>query len=225
MPGKLRADNIFEELRRLRARHTWTEPQPVYVAAGLIVVAALLLLAIVSGVKQPATPVPTAPAARRETPAEPVARPEAPARVPVAAEKKDKPDDARDLAPRRPVAGAAKLAYGWQYNPLYGDWRYHPGVDLTAPAGSMVKALWAGRVTEVYEDRQFGLTVVVTGGGYTVCYGSLAAVAVDRGGKISAGGDVGKVGEAPGEPYPHLHLAVKRGERYVDPQELLTKSE
>jgi len=35
---------------------------------------------------------------------------------------------------------------------------------------------------------------------------------------------VGRVGEAPGEPYPHLHLAVKRGDKYVDPQDILEKS-
>ncbi|HWQ61876.1 MAG TPA: M23 family metallopeptidase [Negativicutes bacterium] len=225
MPSKLRSDNLLDELRRLRSQRTWTEPRPVYVAAGLIMGAALLMLAVVSGVKQPAMPVPTTPAARQEAPVEPVIRPESQVREPAAAETADKPGDLRNVAPRQPVAGTVRVAFGWQYYPLYGDWRYHPGVDLAAPAGSTVKALWAGRVTEVFEDKQFGLTVAVSGGGYTVYYGSLAAAEAGRNQQLAAGSVVGKVGEAPGEPFPHLHLAAKYGDKYVDPQEILAKGE
>jgi len=224
MPSKRRTGDIFAELRRLRTQRAWTEPRPVYVAAGLIIGAAMLMLVVVSSVKQPAVPVPTTPSARQEAPIEPVVRPEAPALREQAAATTDKPGAVKDNVPRRTVEGEVRLAFGWQYSPLYGDWRYHPGVDLAAPAGSAVKALWAGRVSEVYADRQYGLTVVVTGGGHTVYYGALAAAAVAREQQVAAGATVGRVGEAPGEPYPHLHLAVKRGDKYVDPQDILEKS-
>jgi murein DD-endopeptidase MepM/ murein hydrolase activator NlpD len=193
----------------------------VYVAAGLIIGAAMLMLVVVSSVKQPAVPVPTAPSARQETLVEPVVRADAPAHEQAAATA----DRQRDNAPRQPVEGKIGLAFGWQHNPLYGDWRFHPGVDLAAPPGSVVKALWAGRVSEVYEDRRFGLTVVVAGGGHTVYYGSLAAAEVVRDQQMAAGATVGRVGESPGEPYPHLHLAIKRGDRYIDPQVILEKIE
>lgn len=225
MPPKPWSDNLLEELRRLRTRRTWTEPRPVYVATGLVVIAAMLMLVVVSGVKQPAVPVPTTPSAKREASVEPVIRVEAPLREPAAGDAAARVGAAQDSTPRRPVTGPARLAFGWQYNPLYGDWRYHPGVDVAAAPGGAVRALWGGRVTEVYEDRQFGLTVAVTGGGHTVYYGSLAAAKADKNRQLAAGEVVGTVGEAPGEPYPHLHLAVKSGDKYVDPQEILAKSE
>ncbi len=222
--------NIFKEFRRLRLWRTWTEPRPAYVAAGMVLMAAVLMLVVVSGVKHPAVPVPTAPQARQETPSATAARPEKPA-ITV-----DKPltGPAGELAanerktvnsPLRPVAGTVSVAFGWQLHPVYGDWRYHPGVDVGAPAGSAVKAMWSGRVTDIYEDRQYGLTVAVDGGGYVARYGSLASVAVARNQHLQAGATVGTVGEAPGERYPHLHLALKKGDSYVDPQELLSISE
>lgn len=236
MPTKPWPDNIFAELKRLRARRTWTEPRPVYVATGMVVMAGVLMLVVVSGVRQPAVPVPTAPQARQEAPSATVVRPENPAGNVAEVRATDKPlakPDAAQAAgarttvdrPRRPAAGTVSVAFGWQPHPLYGDWRYHPGVDIAAPAGGVVRAMWGGRVAEVYEDRQYGLTVVVAGGGYTVYYGSLAAVAVAKNQHLAAGAAVGTVGEAPGERYPHLHLAIKSGDSYVDPQELLAKSE
>lgn len=229
-------NNLFQELKRLRTRHTWTESRPVYVATGLVVMAAVLMLIIVSGIRQPAVPVPTAPQARQEAPSAAAIRPEAPSVSMAAVRAADKPlpgaaaEQATNMrkpvdGPRRPVAGTVSVAFGWQLHPLYGDWRYHPGVDVGSPAGGAVRAMWGGRVTEIYEDRQYGLTVAVVGGGYTVHYGSLAAVAVAKDQHLPAGATVGTVGEAPGERYPHLHLAVKSGHSYVDPQELLAKSE
>lgn len=229
MKDRLRVEAFFEELRRLGSRRTWLEPRPVYVAAGLVLTAAVLMLVVVSGVRQPAQPVPMSPAARQEAAAPPRAEParqaaEAPAvktppaEVPAAA-------PAGPQAPRRPVRGEVRLAFGWQIHPLYGDWRYHPGVDIAVPEGSPVRAMWAGKVTDVYEDRLYGLTVAVAGGGYTVLYASLAEARVEKGRTVAAGAVVGTAGAAWSEPFPHLHLTVKDGERYVDPQEILARAE
>lgn len=229
-------NNLFQELKRLRTRQTWTEPRPVYVATGLVVMAAVLMLVIVSGIRQPAVPVPIAPQSHLVAPSGTVIRPDTPPVSMADVRAVDKPltgaaaQQAASVGkpgdkPRRPVAGTVSVAFGWQPYPLYGDWRYHPGVDVAAPAGAAVRAMWGGRVTEIYEDRQYGLTVAVAGGGYTVHYGSLAAVVVARDQYLTAGATVGTVGEAPGERYSHLHLAVKNGDNYVDPQELLAKSE
>ncbi len=229
-------NNLLQELKRLRTRQTWTESRPVYVATGLVVMAATIMLVIVSGIRQPAVPVPIAPQARLEAPSVKVNRSDTPPVSMADVQAADKPLTAAAAQqaagagkagdrPRRPVAGTVSVAFGWQPHPLYGDWRYHPGVDVGVPAGAVVKAMWGGRVMEIYDDRQYGLTVAVAGGGYTVHYGSLAAVVVAKDQHLPAGATVGAAGEAPGERYPHLHLAVKNGDNYVDPQELLAKSE
>jgi len=131
----------------------------------------------------------------------------------------------RNDRPRRPVTGPVTVAFGWQQHPLYGDWRYHPGADLAAPPDGVVRAVWGGQVTDVYTDKRYGLTVVVAGEGHTVYYGSLARATVERNQQIAAGAAIGLAGEAPEERYPHLHLAVRKSDRFVDPQEILAKSE
>ncbi len=41
---------------------------------------------------------------------------------------------------------------------MFGDWRYHPGVDLDAAEGTEVKAVLSGTVAEVKEDDVWGKT-------------------------------------------------------------------
>ncbi|MDT8903764.1 peptidoglycan DD-metalloendopeptidase family protein [Anaeroselena agilis] len=236
MPIKPWPEDLFAELKRLGERRTWTAARPVYVATGLVIMASILMLVVVSGVRQPAVPVPTAPQISREAPSATAVRQLKPAggaaevqaadpqQVKQAVERSSGPLTPGNK-PHRPVAGAVTVGFGWQLHPSYGDWRYHPGVDIAAPAGGGVKAMLGGRVTEIYKDRQYGLSVTVAGGGYTVHYGSLASVAVAKDQQLFAGTSIGSVGEAPHERFPHLHLAVKNGDNYVDPQEILVKCE
>lgn len=110
--------------------------------------------------------------------------------------------------------------FGWHHDPLYKDWRFHSGIDITAPSGQPVKAIASGQVLSVRTDPQFGLTVTVKSGDYTIDYGSLSESAVTPGTAVSAGSPVGKAGESPGEPYPHLHFAIKKEGKFVDPRQL-----
>ncbi|MBP2655587.1 MAG: Peptidase [Firmicutes bacterium] len=123
--------------------------------------------------------------------------------------------------PRRPVPGAVKVDYGWQQHPVYKDWRFHTGVDIEAPKGSPVYAVYGGKVITVKKDNSYGLMVMVATGELTVCYGSLGMAAVNPMQGVEAGTLIGTVGEAEGEPYPHLHLALKQNDRYINVNELL----
>lgn len=218
----------LKEWARLQTRRSWLEPRPIYLAAGLTLTVALALL-VVSGVKLP--PPTSDTAATRQEAAQPAAV------SPLSDVVKD--DDAliktsqtpaaaggkTNEKPRRPADGHVSLAFGWQLHQLYGDWRYHPGVDIAGSPYAEVRAVYSGQVKEVYEDERYGLTVVVEGGGYTVYYGSLAAAKADKGQAVAAGAAIGKVGQAKSEPYPHLHLAVKKDRDYIDPQAILSRAE
>ncbi len=211
----------LKEWARLQTRRSWLEPRPVYVAAGLAVTVALLLLVVVSVTKPPAPSIDQAavrPAA--VSPLPPVGQ-ESEA---VAGSEPATAGEPTSEEPRRPVAGDVSLAFGWQLHPLYGDWRYHPGVDIAAAVASPVRAIWGGRVSEVIEDGRYGLTVVVTGGGHTVHYSSLAAARVDKGQAVAAGTVIGTAGQAKSEPYPHLHLSLQKGGDYIDPQAILSEA-
>lgn len=234
MPARQWPTMLADELKRLRQRRSWTEARPVYVAVGLLVVATGLMVFVAGIIHEPATPIPVVPPVRLEMPprtpadykgeqtpeaaggvAEPAIRavPEA-----VAASQGRRRDEPRPW----PLTGTKGQTYGWQLHPLYGDWRFHPGLDIVVGAPEKVRAIEEGKVTDIREDGRYGLTVVVTGH-YTVLYGSLAASAVKNGQGVTAGDVLGVAGTAPAEPYLHLHLSVKENDRYIDPETILKK--
>lgn len=227
MPGTPRAlFFLLQELKELKAARRWLAPGPVYAAAGMVLVTAILMLSVISSLKNPAvgpaadaktriTAVSTTPAAA-ENPSPGVSAPDAQSGITAAGPP---PAAAGNEQPCRPVIGQIKLGFGWQLNPVYHDWRYQTGVDIEAPPKAAVKALYGGEVKSVNGEGNAGMTVIIQSGSRTVYYGALAAAAVKKGDHVTAGDKVGEVG-----PDFHLHLAVKDGDQYVDPEEFLNKA-
>ena len=112
--------------------------------------------------------------------------------------------------------------FGWQFQPLYQDWRYHNGIDISGGEGQIIPALTDGEILKIYTDQQYGLTVVVKHGSQVITYGSLASVVVEQHSKIQAGKPLGSMGITVGEPEPHLHIAVQKQDssEYYNPREL-----
>jgi len=118
-------------------------------------------------------------------------------------------------------SGALLRDFGWQFHPLYKDWRYQSGVIISGAAGQVVPSLMSGQVVDVFTDKHYGLTVAVKSENYTIYYGSLSSVAVYSDNLIQQGRPIGVMGSGAGGPGPHLYLAVKTGEnKYLDPKEL-----
>ena len=134
-------------------------------------------------------------------------------------------------APRlvvEPLQGEVLTAFSMEelvYNPALGDWRTHDGVDISAPAGTTVLAACAGTVAAVTEDPLLGATVVLEhDDGYRTTYANLADKPdVAAGDKVNAGAVIGTVGTtaAAEADTPHLHFAVSRDGKAVNPQEFL----
>ncbi|HML89528.1 MAG TPA: M23 family metallopeptidase [Methylomusa anaerophila] len=123
----------------------------------------------------------------------------------------------------RLLNGNVILAFGWQEHPLFKDWRYHTGVDLAAAEGQAVPAFLPGEVIDVNTDKHLGLTVVVKSEKYAVYYGSIATASVSKGDRVATGMQIGLIGAAAGEKYgPHLHLGVKSlvTDTYINPAEI-----
>lgn len=169
-------------------------------------------------------PVPAV-AALEQTPvsAEPPAMPEAEVdETPVIAE-----------APRlivTPLRGEVLTVFSMEelvYSPTLGDWRTHDGVDIAAAAGTTVLAASSGTVRSVEDDALMGTTVTIEhDGGYRTTYANLQSrpnVAV--GDAVSAGQIIGAVGTtaAAEAGAPHLHFAVERDGKAVDPNEYLSR--
>ena len=182
----------------------------VYIASGLLFVSSLLVIIVFFGMRN----LPNKAAESVEDQSAIIAvSPQA------VVPKIIEPQPAKDvLAVSKTIRGPIKVDFGWQLHEVYKDWRYHTGIDISGAVGDSVEAIYTGQVTEIFHDKNSGLTVVVKNNTYSVYYGSLSEVKVDKGSHITAGQTVGKMGSCDAEPYNHLHLAIKKGEQFIDPK-------
>lgn len=118
--------------------------------------------------------------------------------------------------------GEVTRNFGWYLHPLYKEWRYHNGVDISGGEGQIVPVLSDGKVAAIYTDKQYGLTAVVQGETYSIAYSSLASTAVQENTLVKTGQPIGSMGITSAEPEPHLHLAVqaKNRQNELDPGEI-----
>ena len=210
------------------------------VTAGLLLTVAVLIMFAVIGTLEPVAQPPTEthlPATERSQPEQVVMPetlaekqaviaqvPEPPASLPLAAPSvADKNQYAvGNRLIRELWQGKITGEFGWQFQTMYQDWRYHNGIDISGGEGQIVPTLTDGEILEIYTDKQYGLTVVVKQGSQIITYGSLASVVVKQHSKIQAGTPLGSMGITLSEPEPHLHLAVQKQDssRYYNPREL-----
>jgi len=135
-----------------------------------------------------------------------------------------KPTAVQKLSP--PVRG--EVIWGFAVNELIysrtlDQWTTHTGVDVAAPKGSEVYAVFAGTVTEIFTDDSLGVMVEVKGANNMIAvYGNLKAEPpVKVGARVNAGDIVGYVGDTAvsecGDK-SHVHFELLKDEKYVDPQ-------
>ena len=130
-----------------------------------------------------------------------------------------------------PVDGEVATGYAMDqlaYNVTTRDWRTHNGIDLTAAAGTEVKAAADGTVYTVYQDEVLGTTVVIRHtGGYVTTYASLAEeTAVQAGDAVTCGQVIGTVGQTAlieRAVEPHVHFSVTWNDQRMDPAEFLAQ--
>jgi len=121
-----------------------------------------------------------------------------------------------------PVAARVTSGFGHRADPLTGAPDFHAGVDLAAPLGTAVRAAAAGEVVFGGARGAAGNVVEIRhADGTRTSYAHLASVRVRAGARVEAGQVVGAVGASGRTTGPHLHFAVERAGRPVDPAPLL----
>lgn len=181
-----------------------------------------------------ALPPPAAPAEAESAAAEPVAPPLV---MPAPEERQAAERDAarqRDLAA---VAAPALSGEGFLW-PVTGgevisgfgakpDGRRNDGINIAAPAGSIVRAAENGLVVYADEDlAAFGrLLLIRHADGYLTAYAHNEALLVARGDEVRRGQPIAKVGRTGHVVEPQLHFEIRRGKGAVDPIALLGESE
>ena len=123
-----------------------------------------------------------------------------------------------------PVRGRMTSAFGWRRDPFTKTRLYHAGMDLSSPHGAPVKAAAAGRVSATGYNAIYGNFVILTHNNtYQTMYGHLSAIKVKKGGYAGQGELIGLVGNTGRSTGAHLHFAVYKNGRAVNPLEILNK--
>ncbi len=192
---------------------------PVYMAAGLVVIPCFILMVIFSHiVNNPNVAWNSEPKNDDQVLINIEEPPVANVVLPQALPKQNKDIEKESIVSVKSIAGQRVLDFGWQFHPVYKEWRYHTGIDISGIAGQSVQAIASGKVTDIFRDPHSGLTVVVTNDHYSIYYGSLENVNVNKDSIIHVGQLIGTMGRSDAEPYDHLHLAIKEKDHYINPE-------
>ncbi|AEF83216.1 peptidoglycan DD-metalloendopeptidase family protein [Leadbettera azotonutricia] len=122
-----------------------------------------------------------------------------------------------------PLKGARlSSAFGWRNDPITGIRRHHAAVDLAAPIGTLVKAASDGKVSTVGFNSTFGKFIVLGhANSFQTMYAHLNVVSVKQGDQVKQGTKIGEVGNTGYSTGPHLHFAIFKNERAVNPLDFL----
>ncbi|HEX6134896.1 MAG TPA: M23 family metallopeptidase [Longimicrobiales bacterium] len=122
--------------------------------------------------------------------------------------------------PRWPVAGEMTSGYGVRLRGWSPD--LHEGVDVSAPEGTSVRAMKAGRVEHAGPWGGYGLAVLIAhGSNVRTLYAHLSRIDVSEGERVGGGQQIGAVGSTGNATGAHLHFEVWRWGRAEDPVPLL----
>ncbi len=108
--------------------------------------------------------------------------------------------------------------FGYRIHPVYGDWRFHYGVDLSAPQGTPIIASRSGQVTTATYDSSSGYYVSINHlDGFSTRYLHMTHYIVSPGDYVVAGQIIGYCGSTGTSTGPHLHFSVYYNGTAVNP--------
>lgn len=118
-----------------------------------------------------------------------------------------------------PEARAAMTSpFGIRKHPLYGETKFHQGVDFASIKHAMIHASADGKVVEVARSKSYGNFIIIEHNGiFKTRYAHLSKLHADSGERIFQGqliGRQGSTGTATGE---HLHFEIIYKGAPVDP--------
>jgi murein DD-endopeptidase MepM/ murein hydrolase activator NlpD len=117
-----------------------------------------------------------------------------------------------------PADGTFSSAFGYRIHPIYGDWRFHYGIDISNTSGTPILAFADGTVTAVGRSAGYGNYVILghEGGFYTL-YAHCRTVDVKSGQSVERGQKIASIGSTGVTTGPHLHFELRFGDAFLDP--------
>ncbi|MDR0293146.1 MAG: M23 family metallopeptidase [Oscillospiraceae bacterium] len=117
-----------------------------------------------------------------------------------------------------PAEGKLSSPFGYRIHPVYGDWRFHYGIDIANKSGTPIAAFADGTVAATGVSPSYGNYLLVEHeGGFVTLYAHCKKITVKAGQKVSMGQTVAAVGSTGVSTGPHLHFELRLGGAFLDP--------
>ncbi|MFH1540740.1 MAG: M23 family metallopeptidase [Elusimicrobiota bacterium] len=114
--------------------------------------------------------------------------------------------------------------FGLRKHPIFGEVRFHEGLDLAKKNGAPIRTSCDGKIMFVGRKAGYGKTIVIKHGReFSTKYGHLQRYLVRKGQYVKAGQSIGLMGSTGYSTGPHLHFEVRKYGRLVDPLKYLGK--
>lgn len=124
-------------------------------------------------------------------------------------------------AARAPVSGPLTSPFGLRQHPVTGAGDYHTGLDIAAPEGADIYAVYPGSVAEVGQSEIYGNYITLDhGGGLTTRYCHCSRILAEEGQRLRAGARIAEVGSTGMVTGPHLHFEARVKGDLVQPLHL-----
>ena len=119
-----------------------------------------------------------------------------------------------------PVPGHSRVSspYGWRNHPIFGNKRFHSGIDIPAPTGSKAAAADNGTVIHAGWLGGYGNAIIIDHGeGVSTLYGHLNSIEVGSGQAVTRGQRIAGVGSTGNSTGPHVHFEVRVNGKHTSP--------
>lgn len=121
------------------------------------------------------------------------------------------------------ASGVLTSAYGERIHPIDGTKEFHTGVDIAAPLGTDLLAVYSGEVVEVGENDRVGKYVRLRHDEEVeILYGHCSNVYVEQGMIVRSGERVAAVGSTGVSTGSHVHIGVTKDGNACDPAEYVS---
>lgn len=114
--------------------------------------------------------------------------------------------------------------YGYRTHPIFGDQRFHNGIDIGASMGSQIIATCAGTVVGAGYNSSMGNYVMLDhGSGLVSIYMHASVLKVSSGEHVETGEVIALVGSTGNSTGPHLHFTMRLNGSYVSPWDYVSR--
>ncbi|MDH7500182.1 MAG: peptidoglycan DD-metalloendopeptidase family protein [candidate division NC10 bacterium] len=121
-----------------------------------------------------------------------------------------------------PSQGDLIASFGRREHPRYHTFTFNKGIDIAAPMGEEIRAVFEGIVLFADWFRGYGrLAIIDHGQGFFSLYAHASELMVKAGDKVSPRQVIGKVGDSASPEGPRLHFEIRQDGKPMDPLQWL----